>query len=90
MDVAWLVSREMLPFRRKFCVNQKQIYVLGATCVLVRIPLFPFSMPLGHPGVGGGGDKKKKDVPLVKFIYLVFARMPVESYGRPLGSLLLC
>ena len=30
-----------------------------------------------------------KDVPLVEFMYLVFARMPGESYRRRLRSLLL-
>ena len=30
----------------------------------------------------------KKDVPLVEFMYLVFTRMPGESYHRQLGSLL--
>ena len=30
--------------------------------------------------------KKKEDVPLVEFMYLVFARMPGESYRRRLGS----
>ena len=30
----------------------------------------------------------KKDVPLVEFNYLVFTRMPGESYRRRLGSLL--
>ena len=30
------------------------------------------------------------DVPLVEFMYLVFTRMPGESYHRHLGSLLLC
>ena len=29
------------------------------------------------------------DVPLVEFMYFVFARMPGESYRRRLGSLLL-
>ena len=31
-----------------------------------------------------------EDVPLVVFLYLVFTRMPGESYRRRLGSLLLC
>ena len=31
-----------------------------------------------------------EDVPLVEFIYLVFTRMPGESYRRRLKSLLLC
>ena len=31
-----------------------------------------------------------KDVPLVKFLYLVFTRMPGESYRRRFGSFLLC
>ena len=31
-----------------------------------------------------------EDVPLVEFMYLVFTRMPGESYSRRLGSLLLC
>ena len=31
-----------------------------------------------------------EDVPLVEFMYLVFTRLPGESYRRPLGSLLLC
>ena len=30
-----------------------------------------------------------EDVPLVEFMYLVFARMPGESYRKRLGSLLL-
>ena len=30
-----------------------------------------------------------EDVPLVEFMYLVFTRMPGESYSRRLGSLLL-
>ena len=30
------------------------------------------------------------DVPLVEFMYLVFTRMPGESYRRRLGFLLLC
>ena len=30
-----------------------------------------------------------EDVPLVEFMYLVFTRMPSESYGRRLRSLLL-
>ena len=32
---------------------------------------------------------KNEDVPLVGFMYLIFTRMPVESYRRRLGSLLL-
>ena len=32
---------------------------------------------------------KFEDVPLVEFVYLVFSRMPGESYRRGLGSLLL-
>ena len=31
----------------------------------------------------------REDVPLVEVMYLVFTRMPGESYGRRLGSLLL-
>ena len=31
-----------------------------------------------------------EDVPLVEFMYLVFTRMPGESYLRRLRSLLLC
>ena len=31
-----------------------------------------------------------EDVPLVEVMYLVFARMPCESYRSRLGSLLLC
>ena len=31
-----------------------------------------------------------EDVPLVEFMYLVFTRMPGESYRRRLWSLLLC
>ena len=31
-----------------------------------------------------------KDVPLVESIHLVFTRLPGESYGRRLRSLLLC
>jgi len=31
-----------------------------------------------------------KDVALVEFMYLVFTRMPGESYRGRLGSLLLC
>ena len=31
----------------------------------------------------------EEDVPLVEFMYLVFTRMPSESYRRRLGSLLL-
>ena len=37
-------------------------------------------------GGGGGGEE---DVPLVEFMYLVFTRMPGESYCRRLWSLLL-
>ena len=33
--------------------------------------------------------KTFEDVPLVEFMYLVFTRMPGESYRRRLGSLLL-
>ena len=32
---------------------------------------------------------RNEDVPLVEFLYLVFTRMPGESYRRQLGSLLL-
>ena len=32
----------------------------------------------------------EEDVPLVEFMYLVFTRMPGESYRRRLGSLFLC
>ena len=35
-------------------------------------------------------DASKMDVPLVEFMYLVFTRMPGESYRRRLQSLLLC
>ena len=35
------------------------------------------------------GGILSEDVPLVKFVYLVFTRMPGESYRRRLGSLLL-
>ena len=31
-----------------------------------------------------------EDVPVVELMYLVFTRMPGESYRRPLGSFLLC
>ena len=31
-----------------------------------------------------------EDVPLVQFMYLIFTRMPGESYRRRLRSLLLC
>ena len=34
--------------------------------------------------------KPREDVPLVEFMYLVFTRMPGESYRRRLRSLLLC
>ena len=34
-------------------------------------------------------QKEAKDVPLVEFMYLVFTRMPGESYRRRLRSLLL-
>ena len=43
-----------------------------------------------------GGNYRSKDVtqpedvPLVEFVYLVFTRMPCESYRRQLRSLLLC
>ena len=30
------------------------------------------------------------DIPLVEFMYLVFKRMPGESYRRPLRSCLCC
>ena len=30
------------------------------------------------------------EYPLIEFMYLVFTRMPGESYGRILRSLLLC
>ena len=43
-------------------------------------------MPLGG---GGGGHPFFKDVPLVEFMYLVFIRMPGESYCKRLKSLLL-
>ena len=33
--------------------------------------------------------EKNEDVPLVEFMYLVFTRMPGESYRRRLWSLLL-
>ena len=35
-------------------------------------------------------DKCAEDVPLVEFIYLVFTRMPGESYRKQLLSLLFC
>ena len=43
-------------------------------------------------GGGQNGRKtalayKRVDVPLVDFMYLVFTRMPGESYGRGLGYL---
>ena len=38
---------------------------------------------------GGGGGSFFVDVPLVECIYLVFTRMPRESYRRRLRSLLL-
>ena len=33
---------------------------------------------------------KNQNVPQVEFVYLVFTRLPVESYSRLLRSLLLC
>ena len=38
----------------------------------------------------GGGGILSGDVPLEEFMYLVFTRMPGESYRRRLRSLLLC
>ena len=38
----------------------------------------------------GGGTLFGGYIPQVDFVYLVFARMPGESYRRQLGSLLLC
>ena len=35
-------------------------------------------------------ERSREDVPLVQFMYLVFIRMPGESYRRRLRSLLLC
>ena len=35
------------------------------------------------------GKEKNEDVSLVEFMYLVFTRLPGESYRRPLRSLLL-
>ena len=35
-----------------------------------------------------GKESKFEDVPLVEFMYLVFTRMPGESYHRRLTSLL--
>ena len=35
-------------------------------------------------------QKYPQDIPLVEFVYLVFIRMPGESYRRRLGCLLLC
>ena len=43
-------------------------------------------MPLKGDGVAPFFE----DVPLVEFMYLVFTRMPGESYRRRLRSLLLC
>ena len=37
----------------------------------------------------GTSSNVYEDVPLVEFMYLVFTRMPGESYRRRLGSLLL-
>ena len=41
-------------------------------------------------GGGGGGCFGFETVPLVEFMYVVFTRMPGESYRRRLRSLLLC
>ena len=38
---------------------------------------------------GGGGGSFFEDLPLVEFMYLVFTRMPSESYRRRLTSLML-
>ena len=40
-----------------------------------------------HPS--SNGKRKKEEIPLVEFMYLVFTRMPGESYRRRLGSSLL-
>ena len=61
-------------------------------------------MPLGEGGGGGGGGggvcvcvcvwggggSFPEKVPLVEFMYLVFTRMPGESYRRRLRSLCCC
>ena len=39
---------------------------------------------------GGGRGYVPEDVPLVEFMYLVFTRIPGESYSRWLRPLLLC
>ena len=41
-------------------------------------------------GTSGTYRMKFEDVPLVEFMYIVFTRMPGESYRRRLRSLLLC
>ena len=47
---------------------------------------------VGGGGYGGGGRGRgeSKYVPLVEFIYLVFTRMPGESYRRQLRSFVRC
>ena len=47
-------------------------------------------MRVEEGGGGGRGGYVPDDVPLVEFMYLVFTRMPGESYSRWLRSLLLC
>ena len=41
-------------------------------------------------GCGSEGVNPWRDVPMVDFMYLVFTRMPGESYLRRLRSLLFC
>ena len=43
---------------------------------------------LGTVGGGLNHSAVTEDIPLVEFMYIVFTRMPGESYRRPLRSLL--
>ena len=53
-----------------------------------HVYIYIYIYATGAGGVGWGGGVE--DVPLVELIYLIFSRMPSESYRTRLKSLLLC
>ena len=64
------------PGLEEFNLNQN-MYLWWGLCTLCLLAC-QVRVTAGFLGL----EKKKKNVPLVEFMYLVFARMPGESYRR--------
>ena len=68
---------------------QTRGYLYNLLVLLCLYTLVSPSVP-GMEGIYATLRSLLEDVLLVEFIYLVFIRMPGESFCKPLGSFLLC